>query len=638
MNSEEQKKAVGKYLMYFILIGIGIVHIYKINSIPVGVNIDEMGMGYDAYCLANYGVDRYLESFPAYLTNYGGGQSVLYAYLCAILVKIGGLSIYTMRLPGIILMLISVWCGMRTMQIMTKDSCWQSVIYGVGALTMPVYIMLFRIGMDCNLMLALAAIVILYVAKCIEENRNIDFLGLGISSGVLLYTYALSYPVLLLFTGMLFLYLVIMRKINFKQILCWFVPLAILAMPLILVQIVNIFDLPEIKLGSITITKLMVYRKSEISLANINVQSVIRCCKVIFGYDWLRYNSLPEFGTVYYISIPFIIIGFVYSISIVIKSCRLHKAVTEMAYIIWFIILFFIGCCLEANVNRLNAIYVPVLFFWTQGVKWIVGICRSKKAQHIVEGCIIIVYLILFGLFCVFYFGKEYREKYEPLEFFGYLYGEDVLEYAINLNDKAPIYVDDSYIYYLGTVEESPYMLELDSIYQRFHFDYDGDVDYFGEYIVKDTDEVMKNNLLERGFLEKNFEHYNVYIYPMEQEWKELNPSEYTWNSGIEEDNILNLTQATQNIEGMEYIVIVGWSYDSESDKVWDKVYLQIGTQYYTADVTEREDVVELMQNTDLLQSGILFVIPKDKFMENTVQLKCIGNGNLRELSIRVEQ
>jgi hypothetical protein len=34
-----------------ILILLVLMHIYKIDEIPYGINVDEMGMGYDAWCL-----------------------------------------------------------------------------------------------------------------------------------------------------------------------------------------------------------------------------------------------------------------------------------------------------------------------------------------------------------------------------------------------------------------------------------------------------------------------------------------------------------------------------------------------------------------------------------------------------------
>ena len=73
-------------------------------------------MAYDALSLSQYGVDRYLNRFPAYLINYGGGQSAMYAYLSAILIKIFGYSINIIRTPAVILRLLIFISGLFIMK------------------------------------------------------------------------------------------------------------------------------------------------------------------------------------------------------------------------------------------------------------------------------------------------------------------------------------------------------------------------------------------------------------------------------------------------------------------------------------------------------------------------------------------
>ena len=67
-----------------------VTRLWMLADIPRGLHVDEAGMAYDAYCLANFGTDRYLKHFPVYLINYGDGQSAMYAYLAAICVKLMG--------------------------------------------------------------------------------------------------------------------------------------------------------------------------------------------------------------------------------------------------------------------------------------------------------------------------------------------------------------------------------------------------------------------------------------------------------------------------------------------------------------------------------------------------------------------
>ena len=85
-----------------------VTHLFKLAALPAGLNVDEAGMAYDAYCLANYKTDRYLNHLPVYLINFGGGQSALYAYITSILIKIMGFSIFTIRLPAIVLGIFAI--------------------------------------------------------------------------------------------------------------------------------------------------------------------------------------------------------------------------------------------------------------------------------------------------------------------------------------------------------------------------------------------------------------------------------------------------------------------------------------------------------------------------------------------------
>ena len=48
------------------------LRVYRLNDLPYGIHMDEAGMGYDAYSLANWGLDRYYKFYPIYFINFGG--------------------------------------------------------------------------------------------------------------------------------------------------------------------------------------------------------------------------------------------------------------------------------------------------------------------------------------------------------------------------------------------------------------------------------------------------------------------------------------------------------------------------------------------------------------------------------------
>lgn len=287
-----------------------LVHLFQITKIPAGIHVDEMGMGYDAWCLAHFGVDRYLKAYPVYLMNFGGGQSALYAYLCIPFVKWLGLSPLSIRLPGILLYMVALFCGAGVFMLDAGDTARKKALAGMALMTvLPAFILLFRIGMDCNLMLAMAVIFLYLMARAVKVQRVTAFAAAGIAGGVLLYTYVISYVVLPVFIALLLVYLLWIRQIRFCQVLAFGIPLAFLAAPLIAVQVVNLFDLPEFRMGPFTITRLFQYRGGEIGLGHLSARSVKDAVMSVFMFDGLRYNTLIPFGTVYYVSLPLIGIG-----------------------------------------------------------------------------------------------------------------------------------------------------------------------------------------------------------------------------------------------------------------------------------------------------------------------------------------
>lgn len=69
----QREKLIDRYLpliLFILLLCVfAITRLWRILTIPSGFHLDEAGMAYDAWCLSQYGVDRYLKSFPVYLST-----------------------------------------------------------------------------------------------------------------------------------------------------------------------------------------------------------------------------------------------------------------------------------------------------------------------------------------------------------------------------------------------------------------------------------------------------------------------------------------------------------------------------------------------------------------------------------------
>lgn len=612
MNDKKRAVDRGVIILIFVIALFG--HLYRLGEIPFGINVDEMGMGYDAFCLGNYGIDRYFNSFPVYLTNYGGGQSALYAYLDILPIKIFGLNAAAIRLVGVFMYAAAVFFGYRTYLLVQEKG--KAVFYLFLTAILPVYVMLFRIGMDCNLMLAVSTIFFYFVIKASDTGAVRYFILSGVTGGLVLYTYAVSYIVMPVFLLCWLGYMIWMKRIHVKHVLALGIPLAVLAFPLILVQIVNMLDRDSFRLGIFTITRLSNYRSGEISIKNISLSSAAAALKSIFGYDILRYNSLPEFGTIYYLSIPFALAGVIRCICVSLESFKKRIFCREYLYLCWFAVVFFIGCCTVANTNKMNAAFLSVTYFIVEGVFW----CASwlgtllKKKKDVIIGVITGLYAVSAVFFFIYYFGGQYRADYDNMEFFSYSFREP-LAYAMEDDElsRKIIYMsahEQTYPYFLEATQMSPYEYREAVKSGKYRFSIPEDIDYEANYIIPDTDEDIKARFEEAGFDAYEFEHYTLYSYDMSS--YSVCDAHIEWNAGVDAGGHI-LQSAVQEVEGEMSYVLVGWSYNEQNHALWDEVYITSGDEKFYAQKVAREDLQETIGDSSLIHCGLLFIIPADK-------------------------
>lgn len=67
-----------------------------------GLNQDEASIGYDAWALLHYGIDRNGVSMPVHLIAWGSGQNAMYAYLSMPFIAIFGLTALSVRAVNLI--------------------------------------------------------------------------------------------------------------------------------------------------------------------------------------------------------------------------------------------------------------------------------------------------------------------------------------------------------------------------------------------------------------------------------------------------------------------------------------------------------------------------------------------------------
>ncbi len=453
---KNKRKNLSEYAIWIFLLGLFVfTRVYHICILPNGIHIDEAGMAYDAWCLSQYGFDRYFNTWPLYLKNFGGGQSALYAFLCAGLFKMFGYHIFWVRLPGMVFSLITVVFGTLSVRHIYPKKKWLHYFTALLLTICPYFILASRFGLDCNLFLGAAAVFLYCVMKAQDSGRYAWYAWAGIAGGITLYTYVISYMILPLFLVPAFVYALITHKFHVKKWLVMAVPMGILAAPLIAIQLINMFDLPQMKLGIFTLTKLNFYRASEIGMPSLtNIKNLFLS---MFVNDAWPYNSVPGFYLLYGITIPFFAVGVVACVIKFVKSVLAKEHKSEVYLLLWFFICLVIGTLTETNSNKINAIFFVTIYITVEGFYQIVSFVQKKKTclLYVAAGFTLAVYTFCFVRFGMYYYGGQYTLDNEPMPYFF-----PILSEAVEYLEEHPEQRN------LGTYMEEPgIVLAISSLY-----------------------------------------------------------------------------------------------------------------------------------------------------------------------------
>lgn len=510
-DNEENNEFLEKY-GNIIFVGIFIVAVLtlvvNLDKTPQGLHVDEGGAFYDAICLSKYGVDRYLNKLPVYLINFGGGQSALYAYLAALMMKLFGVSIFVFRMPSVILSLIAMIVLYQTIKenYAKKEAIFVTFILAIC----PWNIMKSRWGLDCNLMSSMLIISICAFVKSIKSDKSWLYAVSGVLFGLTLYTYAISYLVIPVVLGIVILYMLIIKKVKIKNVVIMAVPLGIFALPLILMLGCNSGVIPKAELPVFSIPELWSYRGGEISISNIpeNLKNIF---EILFFKDFLNYNAITEFGTLYKMSIPLVFFGIVSTIKDVVEDMKNKRFSLNLAMFVIFGVMFGIGLCIaELNINKINAIYIPMIYF---AAKFLNEILHNTKYLWIL---VVALYFLNFGLFMNYYFTEFAKTDLLYFE-------QDIMDAAkkAEVLGEKEIYVENclnqTYIYTLVATPISPYEfnenLEIQNgivtNYGKYKFWIPQEIDENAVYVIK-NDEQKIDELINSGFVFEKYGEFNV--------------------------------------------------------------------------------------------------------------------------------
>ena len=392
-------------IIFIILIVIGIgVRVYKFpNTIPE-MNIDEIMTAVYAREIAETGKDLLGLSFPVYLLGWGG-QSVVLVYLMTISVKVFGYTLFAVRLPTLIVSIISLFIFYDFVKKITNNK--KIALIGLGLLAIsPWHIMQSLFAWDCNMFphFLLFAMDIFYTG-ILKNKKAIIYLSMAFFA-ITLYCYGIAIyfvPFFLLITA---IYLVRKKKIKARDLIICIAVFLLFAWPIIITfamnglrigQTIEIFNITIPYYESLTRTTDMLFFSENVGVQFIkNIAYLLSM--IVFQSDNIEWNVIPMFGTIYHISIVFAILGIIFKIK-KIKQSKKEDNTGGFILITWIILSLFTGILInETTINRLNSIWYVLIIFSAIGIYEIYQVIKYKKLY---KYGVITVYAILFITFSI---------------------------------------------------------------------------------------------------------------------------------------------------------------------------------------------------------------------------------------------
>ena len=170
-------------LIFFIAV---VSRLFFFGKYPVGLHVDEAYAGYEAWSMYHYGHDSWGYKNPVYLMAWGSGMNALYSYLAMPFIAIGGLNTITLRLPQVIMGIVTLITFYFLLKKTTtpKIATWGFFLLAIS----PWHIMMNRWGLESNLAPAFILLGMYFAVLGLEKEKF--FLLSALFWGLSLYCYA----------------------------------------------------------------------------------------------------------------------------------------------------------------------------------------------------------------------------------------------------------------------------------------------------------------------------------------------------------------------------------------------------------------------------------------------------------------
>jgi hypothetical protein len=395
-----------------LLLGVG-VRVWARGSVPNGFNQDEASLGYDAWAIMKYGIDRHGIAYPAFLIGWGSGMNALSAYLAMPFIALFGLTEGAVRAVNLLTgigSLVVFYLLVRRLQT-ARVALWATFLLAIC----PWHVMLSRWALESNLLPGMFLFAVWTMLK--GTLRPGYFVLAGVLFALGLYAYGTAYfaiPIFLLLASVYFLW---KRQVPWRWFGLGVVAFTIVATPIAATIWVNQQHLPSMRLAGIGIPRMTTVPRYQVISTLFGPHALEHCLDnlatlwrlLVKQEDGLFWNAIAGHGLIFPFGMGFVLVGMLVDWKTPHWS-RPFEARTVMW--LWLATAVALAAIQDSNINRINLLWLPVVYFAALGL-------ASIAKRKTITVALVVAHLALFAAFAHNYFG-EYRDKTESAFFPGF--------------------------------------------------------------------------------------------------------------------------------------------------------------------------------------------------------------------------
>jgi len=411
------RKILSSHIFWLILILIAgcIVRLAGLSERPLGLHQDEAFSAYNAWAVMHYGTDSAGYVRPVYYTVWGSGMNVLYSYLQMPFLALFGDSVWVLRLPQALLGCISIpvayLLGKRFF-----DAHFGLAFASLLAIT-PWHILQSRFGLESYTAVPMLLFGVFFLCRYLDGNKY-SIYPAALFLGLTLYGYAISWPLIPLFLVLTLLFF--RKRITVDKHLFFGMGLLfLLALPLLLFLAVNFGWIPEIRTTLFSIPKLTESRTGEFNLGGLKRHLLWLLSMLAVSHDDQWWITGQNTGVLYYVSIPFVIIGILAHFGILWKYLRKKEALPlHFIMFLWFASMFAVACCVDnAKYYKISCMMIPLIFYTCYGLFTTV---RFLATHRLPPNAKTVLSISLTALYCICFLWFLYKENTYSISYEAY--------------------------------------------------------------------------------------------------------------------------------------------------------------------------------------------------------------------------